>query len=343
MWDDETWHTLATRHVKLARDAGALSELHLAVRSRILLHAHAGELAKGAALIAEAQAVADVTGSQVGPYGAVGIAAWRGREAEATELIQATMDGATSRGEGRGLTSGYAAALLYNGLGQYDKALAAAELACEYDDIGVLGWSLTELIEAACRSGQPARASDALQRLSETTRASGTDWALGTEARSRALLSEGETAESCYREAIERLGRTRMRPAVARAHLLYGEWLRRENRRRDARAPLRTAYDMLSAMGAEALAERARRELLATGDSVRKRTVQAVSELTAQEAHIARLAVDGRTNVEIGAQLYLSVRTVEWHLSKVYTKLGVGSRRELRRALASLGQADPQA
>ncbi len=246
VWDDETWHILASRHVKLARDAGALSELPLAVRSRILLHAHAGELAEGAALIAEAQVVAGATGSQLAPYGATGVAAWRGREAEATELIEANMDGVTSRGEGRGVTSQYSAALLYNGLGRYDKALAAAELVCEYDDVGVLGWELTELVEAAVRSGQTARASDALQRLSETTSASGTDWALGTEARSRALLSEGETAENCYREAIERLGRTRMRPAVARAHLLYGEWLRRENRRRDARAELRTAHDLFT-------------------------------------------------------------------------------------------------
>ena len=343
VWDDETWHILASRHVKLARDAGALSELPLAVRSRILLHAHAGELEQGAALIAEAQAVAEATGSRLGPYGALGVAAWRGREAEVTELIQATMDGVTSRGEGRGVTSQYAAAVLYNGLGRYDKAVAAAELVCEYDDIGVLGWSLAELVEAAVRCGQPARASDALQRLSETTRASGTDWALGTEARSRALLSEGETAESTYREAIERLGRTRMRPAVARAHLLYGEWLRRENRRQDARAELRTAHGLFTTMGIEAFAERARRELLATGDTVRKRTVQTASELTAQEAHIARLAVGGRTNVEIGAQLFLSTRTVEWHLGKVYTKLGVGSRRELPRAMASLGQADLQA
>jgi DNA-binding CsgD family transcriptional regulator len=343
MWDDGTWHILASRHVKLARDAGALSELPLAIRWRILLHTHAGELAEGAALIAEAQAVADATRSQLGPHGALGVAAWRGREAEAIEIIEATMDGVTSRGEGRGVTSQYAAALLYNGLGRYDQALAAAELACEYDDIGVLGWSLAELIEAAVRSGQPARASDALKRLSETTRASGTDWALGTEARSRALLSTGETAENCYREAIERLGRTRMRPAVARAHLIYGEWLHRENRRRDARAELRTAHDLFITMGIEAFAERARRELLATGDTVRKRTVETVSELTAQEAHIARLAVGGRTNVEIGAQLFLSTRTVEWHLSKVYAKLGVSSRRELRRALASLGPADPQA
>ena len=252
------------------------------------------------------------------------------------------MDGVTSRGEGRGVTTGYAAALLYNGLGRYDKALAAAELVCEYDDIGVLGWSLTaaELVEAAVRSGQPARATDAFQRLSETTRASGTDWALGTEARSRALLSAGDTAENSYREAIERLGRTRMRPAVARAHLLYGEWLRRENRRRDARAELRTAYGLFTTMGIEAFAERARRELLATGDRVRKRTVETVSELTAQEAHVARLAVDGRTNTEIASQLFLSTRTVEWHLSKVYTKLGIGSRRELRQALARLAEAD---
>ena len=343
VWDDETWHILASRHIKLARDAGALSELPLAALSRYLLHAHAGELEQGAALIAEAQAVADATGSQLGPYGGLGAAAFRGREAETAKLSQATMAGVTSRGEGRGVATQYAVALLYNGLGRYDKALAAAELACEYDDIGVVGWSLTELVEAAVRSGQPARASGALQRLSETTRASGTDWALGIEARSRALLSEGEAAEDCYREAIERLGRTRMRPAAARAHLLYGEWLRRENRRRDARAELRTAYDLFTAMGIEAFAERARRELLATGETVRKRTVETASELTAQEAHIARLAVDGRTNAAIGAQLFLSTRTVEWHLGKVYTKLGVGSRRELRRALASLGQADPQA
>ena len=342
VWDDETWHILASRHVKLARESGALSELPLAVRSRILLHAHSGELEEGAALIAEAQAVADATGTQLAPYGATGIAAWRGRAAEAIELIQANMDGVTTRGEGRGVTSQYSAALLYNGLGHYDKALTAAERVCEYDDIGVLGWSLAELVEAAVRSGQRGRAADALERLSETTGASGTDWALGAEARARALLSKGETAEKFYREAIERLDRTRMRPAAARARLVYGEWLRRENRRRDARAELRTAYDLFTTMGIEAFAERTRRELVATGDTVRKRTVETASDLTAQEAHIARLAVDGRTNVEIGAQLFLSTRTVEWHLGKVYSKLGVGSRRDLRRALASAGHADRQ-
>jgi hypothetical protein len=202
---------------------GSLSELPLAIRWRILLHTHAGELTEGAALIAEAQAVAEATGSQLGPHDALGVAAWRGHEAEATELIQATMDGMTSRGEGRGVTSQYAAALLYNGLGRSDKALAAAELVCEYDDVGVLGWSLTELVEAAVRSGQPARASDALQRLSETTRASGTDWAVGTEARSRALLSKGQTAENCYREAIERLGRTRGAAESSGAKLVFAD------------------------------------------------------------------------------------------------------------------------
>jgi DNA-binding CsgD family transcriptional regulator/tetratricopeptide (TPR) repeat protein len=343
VWDDETWHILASRHVKLAREAGALSELPLAIRSRILLHAHAGELEQGTALIVEAQVVADATGSQLAPYGATGIAAWRGREAEATELIQANMDSVTTRGEGRGVTSQYAAALLYNGLGRYDEALAAAELVCEYDDVGVLGWSLAELVEAAVRGSQPARASGALERLSESTGASGTDWALGTQARSRALLSAGAAAEDCYREAIERLGRTRMRPAVARAHLLYGEWLRRENRRRDARAELRAAHGQFTAMGIEAFADRARRELLAAGDTVRKPTAETIGELTTHEAHIARLAVDGGTNAEIGAQLFLSTRTVEWHLSKVYTKLGVGSRRELPRAMAAMGQTDPQA
>ncbi len=343
VWDDETWHILASRHVKLAREAGALSELPLAIRSRILLHAHAGELEQGTALIAEAQTVADATGSQLAPYGATGIAAWRGHEAEAAELIQANLDGVTTRGEGRGVTSHYAAALLYNGLGRYDEALTAAELVCQYDDIGVLGWSLSELVEAAVRSGQPERASGAFERLSETTRASGTDWALGAEARARALVSEGQTAEDCYREAIERLGRTRMRPAVARAHLVYGEWLRRQDRLRDARAELRTAHGQFTTMGVEGFADRARRELLAAGDTVRKPTAGTISELTAQEANIARLAVDGGTNAEIGAQLFLSTRTVEWHLSKVYTKLGVGSRRELPRAMAALGRTSPQA
>jgi len=202
-------------------------------------------------------------------------------------------------------------------------------------------WALSELIEAAVRSGNPALAATALKRLAETTRPGGTDFGLGIEARSRALLTTGEAAEGYYREAIERLGRTQLRPELARAHLLYGEWLRRENRRVDARAQLRTAYSLLAEMGAEAFAERARHELAATGETVRKRAVQAVSTLTPQEASIARLVQDGRTNPEIGVQLFLSARTVEWHLRKVFAKLGISSRRELTGALAKLGPAKP--
>jgi DNA-binding CsgD family transcriptional regulator len=229
-------------------------------------------------------------------------------------------------------------AILYNGLGRYEEALAAANEASE-DTPGlyVSMWALPELIEAATRTGNTHLAGDALARLAEITRAGGTNFGLGIEARCRALLSERGKAERCYQEAIERLARTQLRPELARAHLLYGEWLRRENRRVDARAQLRAAHDMLDTIGMAAFAERARRELLATGETVRKRTVQAPSTLTAQETSIARLALDGRTNAEIGAQVFLSARTVEWHLRKVFTKLGISSRRELRRALSALG------
>jgi DNA-binding CsgD family transcriptional regulator len=272
------------------------------------------------------------------------LAAWRGRDDETRQLLASTTRQLMASGEGHGLTAaGWATAVLSNGRCRYHEALAAAEQVSDYpDELGLAAGPAVELIEAAVRAGQPERGIGALRRLSAATSAAGTDWALGIEARSRALLSDGQFAERLYREAIERLGRTRMRPALARAHLLHGEWLRGENRRGDARAELRTAHGLFTAMGIEAFAERARHELLATGDTVRKRTAETVSELTAQEAYIARLAVDGRTNVEIGAQLFLSTRTVEWHLSKVYSKLGVGSRRELRRALAGLGQADPQ-
>ncbi len=199
-------------------------------------------------------------------------------------------------------------------------------------------WALPELVEAAARGGDAELARDALKRLAETTQPCGTDVALGIEARCRALLSDGAAADELYREAIDRLSRTRLRPELARAHLLYGEWLRREGRRLDARDQLRTARDMLDAIGMEAFAERARRELIATGETVRKRSVEIVTTLTAQEAYIARLARDGLTNPEIGARLFLSARTVEWHLRKIFTKLGIGSRRELDAALAQLGQ-----
>ena len=225
--------------------------------------------------------------------------------------------------------------MLYNGLGGYQAALAAAQRACEHDDLGLFAWSLMDLVEAAARSREPELAGDALERLSERTQLSGTDWALGVEARSRALLSNGQTAEDFYLEATERLGRCRIRVHLARTKLLYGEWLRRENRRIDARERLGAAHEMLSAMGAEAFAERAARELLATGEKARKRTPDTRSQLTAQETQIAELAREGNSNPEIGAQLFISPRTVEYHLHKVFTKLEISSRNELQRVLPS--------
>ncbi len=236
--------------------------------------------------------------------------------------------------EGLGLISDCRAALLHNGLGRYSSALMAAERACKYpQEMGFLTVVLPELIEAASRSGRTERAARALERLKERTGAAGTDWALGIEARSAALISEGEVAEHLYREAIERLGRTPASLDLARAHLLYGEWLRRENRRIEARGELRMAHEMFVGLGAAVFVARASRELLATGETARKRTVDTRFELTAQEEQIARLAGHGHTNTEIGTELFISPRTVEWHLRKVFPKLGISSRRELRVAM----------
>ncbi len=335
LWDDGQWDVLSRRHVRLAHDTGALSELPFALSSRAYLELFAGELTAAAALISEARAATDATGSNFAPYGALGLAAWRGQEDDAAVLMKATIEEVTLRGEGIGITvTEWANAVLCNGLGRYDEALAAAERGSECpDELELANWSLVELIEAAARTGQTERGTVALRRLAESTSAAGTDWALGVETRSRALLSSGESADRLYREAIQRLSRTRIRTELARAHLLYGEWLRRQNRRMDAREQLRCGYEMLTAMGIEGFAERARRELLATGENVRKRTVDTAGELTGQEAEIARLAADGHTNPEIGAKLFLSSRTVEWHLRKVFTKLGISSRKELREAL----------
>ena len=240
------------------------------------------------------------------------------------------MENPTTRGEGRAISlDSYVTAVLYNGLGRYDDALARAQRACEYDDLGVRGFALVELIEAAARGTARDEAADALRELEERTLAAGTDWALGILARSRALLSAGEAADALYVEAIERLGRSRIVVHLARAHLLYGEWLRRENRRLDARHQLRTAHDILHRIGADAFAERARGELVATGETVRKRSVETRDDLTPQERQIAVLARDGLSNAEIGGRLFLSSRTVEWHLGKVFNKLGIASRREL--------------
>jgi DNA-binding CsgD family transcriptional regulator len=263
------------------------------------------------------------------------LAGWRGRHAEALELIQASDRDAVSRGEGRRIGAGhYATAVLFNGLGRYQLALDAARRALEYPlELATSRWALPEQIEAAARSGQPKPAALALRQLSESTRASGTDWAVGIEARSRALLSEGEVADGLYRDAIDRLRRTRVRSDLARAHLLYGEWLRRENRRLDARDQLRHAHKLFTEFGMEAFAERGRVELEATGEHARKRTVETRDELTPQEAQISRLAADGATNQEIAAQLFISPSTVDYHLRKVFRKLGVKSRTQLARHL----------
>jgi DNA-binding CsgD family transcriptional regulator len=299
------------------------------------VHLFAGELSAAAALNDEAGAIAAATGNTPLVYGALLVGAWRGVESEAMELIDAGRESATARGEGRVLAlAGYAASVLNNGMGRYEAAVDGAQRGSEDDDQGYAAWSLTELVEAATRCGRPEAAAAALPRLEERTRAAGTDWSLGILARSRALTSEGDGAEASYREAIERLERTRMRVELARSRLLYGEWLRRENRRVDAREQLRAAHDSLSRMGAEAFAERARRELFATGESVRRLTSETRDALTHQETQIARLAADGNTNQEIGAQLFISPRTVEHHLRRIFRKLDVSSRKELRGALA---------
>ena len=335
LWDDQTWGELATRQVRLARAAGALNILPIALTYHAGVCVHSGEFGAAAGLIDEADEVTQATGIASFAYTSLVLAAWRGEEAHALELIHGSIDDATARGEGRAITlAEYAAAVLHNGLGHYDRAFAAAQRACEHDDLGLFGWALIELVEAGTRTGQPEAAATALRRLGERTRAAGSEWALGIQARSCALVSEGEAADALYREAISRLGRSRIAVHLARAHLVYGEWLRREQRRVEAREQLRAAYDMFGRFGAVAFAGRARRELQATGETVRKRAVGTRDALTVQEAQVARLAAEGHTNPEIGAQLFISPRTAEYHLHKVFSKLGVSSRRQLRLRLA---------
>jgi DNA-binding CsgD family transcriptional regulator len=333
LWDDERWHVVATRHVTITREAGALSELPGALDSRAAVHLFAGELAAAATLVEEGRTVCAAIGSNPARVGPLGLAAFRGREREARTLIDATLSEAVPRGQGAGVTvAHWFHALLCNGLGRYEEALTAAQVAAKHqEEFSAPRWGLVELVVAAARSGAPELASDALEQLSETTRASGTDWALGVEARLRALLSDGDAAERLYREAIERLARTRVRVELARAQLVYGEWLRREQRRVDAREHLRTAYEMFSHMGVEGFAERARRELLATGGTARRRTEETRGVLTPQEAQIARLARDGLSNPQIGAQLFISPRTAQYHLHKVFLKLDITSRAQLGR------------
>src|SRR6516164_6892289 len=333
LWDDELWHMLATRGVRVARETGALHLLPNTLNYLAAFNVHSGAFATAAALIDEVDSITQATGIPPLKYSACMLAAARGDDALA--LFDWSRRNLTGRGEGSSLGQlWWLTAWRHNGHGQYGEALAAARRACEHEDVMAYGRALAELIEAAVRIGRPDEAAAALGRLSERTRASGTEWALGIEARCRALLSDDE---SLYLESVERLGRSRAAIELARSRLLYGEWLRRENRRVDAREQLRAAHEMFGHMGAAAFAERARRELSATGETVRKRTVETVDELTTQEAQVARLAARGRTNPEIAAQLFLSPRTVEYHLHKVFAKLGISSRRELRRALPGAG------
>ncbi|MGH3409895.1 MAG: helix-turn-helix transcriptional regulator, partial [Streptosporangiaceae bacterium] len=335
LWDDTTWHELTVRAVGLARGAGALAVLPVALTYRAAVHMHTGELAAAAGLIEEAHAIAAATGSSSFPYTSMLLAAFQGEEARALELINTVARNATAGGQGRVLgLSFYATAVLHNGLAEYEAALAGARRACEFEDLGFFGWSLAELVEAGVRSGASDEAAMALRLLRERAEAAGSDWALGVQARSRALLTDGPAAEILYQEAIDRLERSRIAVHLARAHLVYGEWLRREQRRVDAREHLRTAHNMFGRFGAAAFAERARRELQATGETVRKRTRDAQDTLTVQEAQVARLAAEGHTNPEIGAQLFISPRTAEYHLHKVFSKLGISSRRQIRQHLA---------
>jgi DNA-binding CsgD family transcriptional regulator len=343
VWDFDSWVVLSTRHVELARASGALAPLSIALNGRGQVATHCGDFETAASLAAEKDVVNEVTGIRLAATCDLLLAGYRGRPAEAVPLFAATTEDAMARGEGFAVQlANWAEAVLRNGLGRYAEALAVAEPATEetYSPLGTQ-LVLPELIEAAVRTGRADPAREALDRLSAMTTIEGSDWAKGLEARSRALVSEGQEAEQCYAEAVERLGRTPLRPELARAHLLYGEWLRRENRRLDARHQLHAAYHLLTVIGADAFAERARSELLATGEKVRKREVDTPNQLTPQEEHIVRLARDGRTNPEIGAELFISARTVEWHLRQVFAKLGITSRRDLHTALPARGPHTP--
>ena len=335
LWDDELWHLLATRGAQIARETGALNLLPNALNHLAALHVHSGEFASAAAVVDEVDVIMQATGIPALKYSAYMLAAARDDEAELRVMVGTWKPNATARGEG-GMYGGHwwLTALRHNSHGRYEDALAAARQGAEHEDVMTYGRILAELIEGGARAGRPDEAAAALERLSEQTRASGTEWALGIEARCRALLDDDE---SLYRESVERLARSRAVLELARSRLVYGEWLRRENRRTDAREVLRAAHDSFSQMGAAAFAERARRELLATGETARRLTSDTRDALTPQEIQVARMARDGHTNPEIGAQLFISPRTVEYHLRKVFRKLGVSTRKQLRAALAESG------
>jgi len=335
LWDDETWDLLSARQLELVRAAGALTAIPFALTARSAVHLVCGDVHAAASQVDEIRTVSEATGIATPPYGPLWLAGLRGREAELSRLMETAVDEAMARGEGYALADAeLVSAILYNGLGRYEAALSlfGADGERSYD-INTPPRAVAEVIEAAVRCGERQLATRLLDRLAEMARASGTDWVVGVEARSRALLSDGDAAERLYREAIERLQRTHLRLDLARAQLVYGEWLRRERRRLDAREHLRTALEMFRRMDTDGFAGRAERELLATGERARKRTVETREELTAQEAQVARLARDGLSNGAIGERLFISQHTVAYHLRKVFTKLDITSRNQLGRVL----------
>jgi DNA-binding CsgD family transcriptional regulator/tetratricopeptide (TPR) repeat protein len=330
LWDDERWERLSDRHLQLVRETGALGGLQIALGHREGMHVFAGELGSAASLLDAIEEATQLTGSPLPPYHGLGLVAMRGREAEARRLIDKARPEVIERGEGAGLEfMDWAEAVLYNGLGRYSEALAASRRVLDSSELVPVNWALPELVEAAARTGARELAADADRLLTDRSGASGTDWALGIAARSHALVVEDERADDLYAEAIERLSRTRVAVDLARAHLLYGEWLRRQSRRVDARKELRIAHEMFTDFGMEAFAERARVELEATGEHARTRTVETLGDLTPQESQISRLVAQGHTNREIAAQLFISPSTVEYHLRKVFRKLGVKTRTQL--------------
>ena len=345
VWDEQHWHTIEVRQLRSCREAGLLAQLVIYVNSMAILKTWSGDFGAAAGLVAEAEDIAAATGTRFASFASLWLAGFRGAEAGAVPLIEAVIKDSRATGQGLAVQeSQRLSAVLYNGLGRYESAVTHAQQASEQaPELFTAMWVLPELIEAASRTGQTQLAAGALGRLAEATGVAQTDWGQGIYARSRALLSDGEDAETSYREAIDRLSRTPLRPELARAHLLYGEWLRRAGRRTDARVQLHTAHGMFDEIGMEAFAERAGRELLASGETVRKRTAEAHDQLTPQETQIAHLARAGMSNPEIAAQLFLSVRTVEWHLRKVFTKLGIRSRLQLQRALPDSTSAGPLA
>ncbi|MFC4504802.1 MULTISPECIES: ATP-binding protein [Streptomyces] len=342
VWDDRAMCETYARAVEVVRTAGALTELPIYLASLGIATCLTGAFSAASAIVAESETVAAATGMPIVQHTRLLLTAMQGKEAEASTLIADTIEWAGTHGQLNGVTCAHwAAAVLCNGLARHEEALVAAQASTRIAQVFVSVWVLPELVESAVRIGRDAVAHRAMEDLADAAEPYDTDWAQGILARCRALLSDGTTADDLYREAVERLGRTRLRPELARAHLLYGEWLRREGDRVEARDQLRRAYEIFVSIGMGAFAERARRELLTTGEALRKRKSEASSsdELTPQEKQIALLVRDGLSNPEVGARLFLSPRTVEWHLRKIFTKLGIGSRKQLRDSLTRTEQA----